>query len=94
MNFQWIIDNPHKIKKNGTAECQIKWANKENVIPEVLNEWAKSLLYLVSKRISKLKKLKRFRYFAKKSILSKSSVRNYLINLHDNYVLVPIDKLE
>ena len=54
--------------KNGIAECQIKWANKENVIPEVLNGWAKSLIYLVSKRISKLKKLKRFRYFAKKSI--------------------------
>ena len=78
--------------KNGIAECQIKWASKENVIPEVLNGWAKSLIYLVSKRISKLKKLKRFRYFAKKSILNKSSVRSYLINLHNNYVLVPTDK--
>ena len=75
---------------NGIAECQIKWANKENARPEVLNGWAKSLIYLVSKRISKLKKLKRFRYFAKKSILS--NVRRYLINLHDNYVLVPTDK--
>ena len=50
---------------NGIAECQIKWANKENVIPEALNGWATSLISLVSKRISKLKKLKRFRYLLK-----------------------------
>ena len=58
----------------------------------VLNEWSGSLLNLVLKRVKKLKKLKRFRYSSKKSILNKPEIKNYLQKLHDHYVFVPTDK--
>ena len=47
---------------------------------------------LVRKRVNKLKKLNRFRYSSKKSILNKPEIRNYLQELHDRYVFVPTDK--
>src|ERR1700734_366292 len=49
-------------------------------------------LNLVRNRVKKLKKLNRFRYSSKKSILNKPEIRNYLQELHDRYVFVPTDK--
>jgi len=49
-------------------------------------------LNLVRNRVNKLKKLNRFRYSSKKSILNKPEIRNYLQELHDRYVFVPTDK--
>ena len=46
----------------------------------------------VNERIPKLKKLNRFRHSAKKSILNKPTIKNYLQQLHDRYVFVPTDK--
>src|ERR1700722_10737303 len=67
----------------GVTECQKRWASKENVDRAVLNEWSGSLLNLVRNRVKKLKKLKRFRYSSKKSILNKPEIkiiyRNYMI---------------
>src|SRR5580698_7797791 len=76
----------------GVTECQKRWASKENVDRAVLNEWSGSLLNLVRNRVKKLKKLKRFRYSSKKSILNKPEIKNYLQKLHDHYVFVPTDK--
>ena len=76
----------------GVTECQKDWARKENVDRAVLNEWSGSLLNLVRNRVNKLKKLNRFRYSSKKSILNKPEAGNYLQELHDRYVFVPTDK--
>ena len=76
----------------GVTECQKDWARKENVDRAVLNEWSGSLLNLVRNRVNKLKKLNRFRYSSKKSILNKPEIRKYLQELHDRYVFVPTDK--
>ena len=76
----------------GVIECQKQWAVKENVDRAVLNEWSASILNLVRNRIKKLKKLKRFRYSSKKSILNKPLVKSYLQELHDRYVFVLTDK--
>src|ERR1700723_683816 len=71
----------------GVTECQKDWARKENVDRAVLNEWSGSLLNLVRNRVNKLKKLNRFRYSSKKSILNKPEIRKYLQELHDRYAL-------
>ena len=76
----------------GVIECQKQWAAKENADRVVLNEWSASILNLVRNRVKKLKKLKRFRYSSKKSILNKPLVKSYLQELHDRYVFVPTDK--
>ena len=73
-------------------ECQTRWASQENAAPVVLNEWSASLMDLVRNRVHKLKKLNRFRYSTKKSILNKPIIKTYLQQLHDRYVFVPTDK--
>ena len=65
---------------------------KKRIDPVVLNEWSSSLMDLVQNRVNKLKKIKRFRFSAKKAVLSKPIIKNYLQQLHDCYVLVPTDK--
>ena len=56
----------------------------ENVDRAVLNEWSGSLLNLVRNGVNKLKKLNRFRYSGKKSILNKPEIRKYF----KNYMIV------
>jgi hypothetical protein len=88
INWKKVVD----CIKAGVMECQTRWASQENAAPVVLNEWSASLMNLVRNRVHKLKKLNRFRYSAKKSILNKPIIKTYLQQLHDRYVFVPTDK--
>ena len=88
INWKKVVD----CIRGGVAECQTRWAEKEKVDPVVLNEWSSSLMDLVQNKVIKLKKIKRFRFSAKKAVLSKPIIKNYLQQLHDRYVLVPTDK--
>lgn len=67
----------------------IKWCRSEKAPKNSLTPWVKHIKYLVTRRICNLKS--RF-YYTSESVLNKSHVQSYILDLHKNYVVTVADK--
>ena len=66
-----------------------QWSKREQADLKYLSEWKDQLKKLVVERISSLKEKIRS---PKQKILNDPDVKNTLRTLHDDFVLVPVDK--
>ena len=66
-----------------------RWAKKEDVEPDTLSEWIKSIGDVLKRRIRRLKHSVNTRH---ESIFNDPDVVTELSRLHENFVIVPADK--
>ena len=78
-----------KIIMDSVEEYARKWAKREEVEPDTLSEWLKSIGRLLRGRIRKLQPLFNTRF---ESIFRDPDVAKELSSLHENFILVPADK--
>jgi hypothetical protein len=94
----------YRFIRDGIKQCQEAWRTKENVDTRVLNEWKCRLLYEVRAQIKILKKANptsrgrnTFRetssfYRHSRKTLDDVTVKTYLNEFHQKYVITPTDK--
>ncbi len=94
----------YRFIRDGIKQCQEAWCTKENVDTRVLNEWKCRLLYEVRAQIKILKKANStsrgrntFRetssfYRHSRKTLDDVTVKTYLNEFHQKYVITPTDK--
>ena len=83
--------------KTGIDDCAETWSKYENVDIKVMNEWRVNLKSLVKEKISRIIEMKRIRSFGNPislKTLNRPDVKDYLLDLHQKFVLVPTDKAQ
>ena len=88
-NINWQLN--YEICAESVKEYKRKWANKEGVDKNLLNEWEGTVLSLLKKRIDKLKGKYGHRVKVKQILRDRVHLQ-YLKDFQDRYVLVPADK--
>ena len=86
-SFNWREN--FSLVMNSVEDYARRWAKHEDVEPDTLSEWLKTIRWLIQSRIRKLKGTMKTRY---PSVFSDPEVMSELNRLHDHYVLVPADK--
>ena len=74
---------------NSVEDYARTWAKAENSDVNSLSEWVKSIRKLVKKRIGRLRKVMTSKY---DSIFTDPQVSSELSELHDKFILTPVDK--
>ena len=64
----------------------VKWAKKEGLTPSNFDKYSSVLKSIIKSKLAKLN------FFECHQILSQDNVKEYLSQLHDKYVICPIDK--
>ena len=78
--------------QKGVLESIDKWASSKGFQSSMFTEWRNKLFEIVDNKISMLKTQLHPRRSSK--VLSDSNVTNYLNELQEKYVMVPIDKAD
>ena len=87
-NINW--DTNRKIIKKAVRAYKVRWAKKEKVDSQTLDEWECSIIETVQARIDRLRK--KGKNQRKKYVLSDLECKQYLEGFQKRFVLVPADK--
>ena len=84
------FDDCFKVISDGVERCAENMAELMKVDPVDFTPWVNMILSKVTQLITPLKP--KIRNFYTKSVLKQYDVKNYLLDLHSKFVIVPIDK--
>ena len=85
--FNW--NHNFKLLMDSVEDYARRWTKREEVEVDTLSEWLKAVRTLIKSRV---KNLKGSLNTKPKSVLDDPDVKLNLSELHDKYVIVPVDK--